>query len=150
MRTVYTSDQHITSHAAPSGIHAAPHSVMQPPAGNTTHAFRQQRPPLHPPPSPPAQVVIIPIPKASTPADVKASMLTKVDEFKAALEARGVKVATDTRENYTPGWKYNHWELKGVPLRMELGPMDMDKSSVVLARRDTGGAGGPGWGCVMY
>jgi prolyl-tRNA synthetase len=95
-------------------------------------------------------VVIIPIPKASTPADVKASMLTKVDEFKAALEARGVKVATDTRENYTPGWKYNHWELKGVPLRMELGPMDMDKSSVVLARRDTGGAGGPGWGCVMY
>jgi prolyl-tRNA synthetase len=64
-----------------------------------------------------------------------------VDEFKAAMEAQGVRVVTDTRDNYTPGWKYNHWELKGLPLRCELGPMDMDKKCVVLARRDTGGCG---------
>lgn len=49
-----------------------------------------------------------------------------------------VRVVTDTRANYTPGWKYNQWELKGLPLRMELGPKDMENSAVVLARRDTG------------
>lgn len=37
-----------------------------------------------------------------------------------------------------PGWKYNHWEMKGVPLRLELGPRDMDKGACVVARRDTG------------
>lgn len=58
------------------------------------------------------QVVIIPIPKANTPADQKAAMYAKVEEFKEGLEAAGVRVVTDARENYTPGWKYNHWELK--------------------------------------
>lgn len=43
------------------------------------------------------------------------------------------------RENYTPGWKYNHWEMRGVPLRVELGPRDMEGGVVVVARRDTGG-----------
>ena len=42
----------------------------------------------------------------------------------------GVKVKTDIRENYTPGWKYNHYELKGVPLRCEIGPRDADKRQV--------------------
>ncbi len=46
----------------------------------------------------------------------------QVDELTKALEDKGVRVVTDTRNNYTPGWKYNHWELKGLPLRMELGP----------------------------
>ena len=44
----------------------------------------------------------------------------------------------DDRENYTPGWKYSHWELKGIPLRCEIGPKDLDKEQAVLARRDTG------------
>ena len=48
------------------------------------------------------------------------------------LAAAGVRVELDTREHYNPGWKYNDWEQKGVPLRIELGPKDL----VVFARRD--------------
>ena len=43
----------------------------------------------------------------------------------------------DDRDSQTPGWKFNEWELRGVPLRMEIGPKDIEKSQVVLARRDT-------------
>eukprot|EP00798_Chlamydomonas_sp_ICE-L_P007522 gene7522-669_t len=91
-----------------------------------------------PPRVAPQQVVIIPIPKASTPEDVQKAMLDRTDALKAALVSAGVRVVTDTRDNYTPGWKYNHWELKGLPLRCELGPKDMENEAVVLARRDTG------------
>lgn len=63
------------------------------------------------------QVVIIPIPKAQNGPEVAARMVAKVGDFQAALEKAGVRVTTDTRDNYTPGWKYNHWELKGLPLR---------------------------------
>ena len=47
-----------------------------------------------------------------------------------------MRVELDTREHYNPGWKYNDWEQKGVPLRIELGPMDLEKEQVVFARRD--------------
>ena len=48
--------------------------------------------------------------------------------------------------SYTPGWKYNHWELRGVPLRLELGPKDMENQGVVVVRRDTGvNMCGGGW-----
>ena len=50
----------------------------------------------------------------------------------------GVRATSDTRENYTPGWKYNHWELKGVPIRIELGPKDMEQASVVAKARYNG------------
>jgi prolyl-tRNA synthetase len=43
----------------------------------------------------------------------------------------------DDRDSQTPGWKFNEWELRGVPLRLEIGPKDIEKSTVVLARRDT-------------
>lgn len=62
-------------------------------------------------------------------------MFAKADEFAATLSAAGVRVTMDKRENYTPGWKYNHWEVRGVPIRLELGPKDMEKQSAVLARR---------------
>ncbi len=48
------------------------------------------------------------------------------------------EIEVDSREEYTPGWKFNHWELKGVPIRIELGPKDIEKSKAVLVRRDTG------------
>ena len=51
--------------------------------------------------------------------------------------ARGVRVMLDDRDSQTPGWKFNEWELRGVPLRLEIGPKDLEKSQVVLARRDT-------------
>lgn len=47
------------------------------------------------------------------------------------------RVKGDFRNNRTPGWKFNHWELKGVPVRIELGPKDMDKNQVTFVRRDT-------------
>lgn len=68
-------------------------------------------------------------------------MRAQVKAFKGALEGASVRVETDFRTNYTPGWKYNHWELRGVPLRIELGPRDMENRTVVIARRDTGAGG---------
>lgn len=46
-----------------------------------------------------------------------------------------MRVHVDDRDNYNPGWKYNHWEQKGVPIRLELGPKDYDKNEVRLVRR---------------
>lgn len=50
--------------------------------------------------------------------------------------AAGVRVELDSREHYNPGWKFNYWEQKGVPLRIELGPKDLEQEQVVFARRD--------------
>ncbi|KAI8333033.1 hypothetical protein BC941DRAFT_380620 [Chlamydoabsidia padenii] len=54
------------------------------------------------------------------------------------LKKCGVKVKSDLRENYTPGFKFNHWEIRGTPLRIELGPKDMQQNQVTCVRRDTG------------
>ncbi|XP_022913832.2 bifunctional glutamate/proline--tRNA ligase [Onthophagus taurus] len=54
------------------------------------------------------------------------------------LKKAGIKVKGDYRNNYSPGWKFNHWELKGVPIRIELGPKDIQKAEFVAVRRDTG------------
>ena len=53
-----------------------------------------------------------------------------------ALKTVGVRSKCDLRDNYTPGWKYNHWELKGVPLRVEFGARDLENNTCVIARRD--------------
>lgn len=91
-----------------------------------------------PPRVAPKQVVIIPIPNSKASPEVVEAMVSKAKEFRQQLEAAGVRCDTDLRTNYTPGWKYNHWELRGVPIRVELGPRDMENKTVVLARRDTG------------
>ena len=54
------------------------------------------------------------------------------------LNDHGLKAKTDLRPNYSPGWKFNHWELKGVPIRVEIGPKDLQKGQVTMVRRDTG------------
>lgn len=87
-----------------------------------------------PPRIAPIQLVVIPIPKKG--AD--AAILARAEELAAQLTAAGVRNTVDTRANYTPGWKYSHWEMKGVPLRLELGSMDLAKKQVTLVRRDTG------------
>ncbi|KAL0090850.1 hypothetical protein F4703DRAFT_1390495 [Phycomyces blakesleeanus] len=56
----------------------------------------------------------------------------------ARLKKTGLKSKADLRENYSPGFKFNHWEIRGVPLRLELGPMDIKKNQVTAVRRDTG------------
>jgi prolyl-tRNA synthetase len=87
-----------------------------------------------PPRIAPHQVVIVPI--ISKPK-FKETVLPKAQELRQALAARGIRVYLDDRDSQTPGWKFNEWELRGVPLRMEIGPKDLEKSQVVLARRDT-------------
>ena len=62
-------------------------------------------------------------------------MKEKAADLEAQLKAAGVRVTVDDRDNYNPGWKYNYWELKGVPLRMELGPKDLEKGQVRLLVR---------------
>ncbi len=85
-----------------------------------------------PPRIAPVQTVIIPIFKKNT----KEKVLEVAKEIGNKLKEE-VRVELDDREEYTPGWKFNEWELKGVPLRIELGPRDIEKESVVLVRRDT-------------
>ena len=86
-----------------------------------------------PPRIAPYQVVIVPIPRGNW----KETVLPKAESIRDALVAQGVRVMLDVRESQTPGWKFNEWEMRGVPLRMEIGPKDLEKSQVVLARRDT-------------
>ena len=55
------------------------------------------------------------------------------------MRTAGVRLETDKRDNYTPGWKFNHWEMKGIPIRLEMGPKDLENGAVVLVRRDKSG-----------
>jgi len=86
-----------------------------------------------PPRIAPYQVVIGPIPRCNWQETVR----PKAREIKASLESRCIRVFLDDRDTQTPGWKFAEWELRGVPLRMELGPKDLEKSAVMVARRDT-------------
>jgi len=94
-----------------------------------------------PPRVAPLHVVIVPIYKkdaGESEEDLtkkKKRILMAADEVAASLKQAGLKVKVDDRENYNPGWKFNHWELKGVPLRFELGMMDIEKGCVTYARR---------------
>ncbi|CEG36015.1 proline-trna ligase [Plasmopara halstedii] len=89
-----------------------------------------------PPRVAPVQVVIVPIPYQNQ-TEVE-EMFAKTDEIVANLTNVGVRIEADKRRGYTPGWKYNYWELKGVPLRFELGPKDIAQQQVRVVRRDTG------------
>ena len=89
-----------------------------------------------PPRVAPIQVVIVPIPYNDP--DVTAKQTALCLEVEEQLKAAGVRVRYDDRKNYNPGWKYNYWELKGVPLRLEVGPKDVEKRQVRAVRRDTG------------
>jgi prolyl-tRNA synthetase len=86
-----------------------------------------------PPRIAPYQVVIVPIPRGNW----KDTVLPKAKAIRDELVARNMRVMLDDRDSQTPGWKFNEWELRGVPLRLEIGPKDLEKSQVVLARRDT-------------
>lgn len=88
------------------------------------------------------QAIIIPvgINKSTTPED-KAKHYDQLQELKETLKKAGIRADYDIRDGYTPAWKFNDWELKGVPLRLEYGPKDAAKSVVSFARRDTGEKG---------
>ena len=87
-----------------------------------------------PPRVAPIQAVIVPIIFEQS----KKVVLDASHNIKHALETHGYDIHLDDREEYSPGWKFNEWELKGVPLRIELGPKDLEKHQCVIVRRDTG------------
>ena len=72
---------------------------------------------------------------ASLKQEDREALYAECEAYKKDLQAAGVRVKADTRENYSPGWKFNHWELKGVPIRVEIGPRDMKNNQYVAVRR---------------
>ena len=85
------------------------------------------------------QVVIVPCGiTGATTEDQRRVLVSECGKLELSLKAADLKCKSDTRDQYSPGWKYNHWELKGVPLRIELGPKDLEKQSFVAVRRDDG------------
>jgi prolyl-tRNA synthetase len=86
-----------------------------------------------PPRVAPYQVVIVPIARGNW----QETVLPRARDIQADLVRHGVRVMLDDRDAYTPGWKFAEWEMRGAPLRLEIGPKDIEKSQVLLARRDT-------------
>jgi prolyl-tRNA synthetase len=91
-----------------------------------------------PPRLAPTQVVIVPIYRK----DAERSTVMEAIEKIEAMLGQNVRLKVDNRDEYSPGWKFNEWELKGVPLRIEIGPRDIAKDQVVVARRDVPGRDG--------
>ncbi len=87
-----------------------------------------------PPNIAPVQVVIVPI---ST-GNWKENVLPLARNIEEKLGEEGLRVKLDEREEFTPGWKFSEREMRGVPLRIEIGPKDIEKKQVVVVRRDTG------------
>ncbi len=87
-----------------------------------------------PPRLAPIQVVIIPIYRSDEEFEV---VNAKSLEVKKMLEAKGISVKYDNRDTHKPGFKFNEYELKGVPVRIAIGPRDVEKNTVEVARRDT-------------
>jgi prolyl-tRNA synthetase len=92
---------------------------------------------IMPPRVAPIQIVIVPIYRND---EEKSRVMPVVERIQAELE--GYRLHLDDREEVRPGFKFNEWELKGVPLRIEIGPKDIEKGTVALARRDKPGKAG--------
>jgi len=92
-----------------------------------------------PPKLAPTQVVIVPIYKTD---EEKTSVMKTAKELKTQLVKANLRVTLDEREGFSPGWKFNDWEMRGVPVRVELGPKDVAKQAAMLARRDKPGREG--------
>ena len=86
-----------------------------------------------PPMIAPWQVVIVPIPRGNW----KETVLPTCEQIRDELVAAGIRVRLDADESQTPGWKFAEYEMRGVPLRLEIGPKDIEKHAVFAARRDT-------------
>lgn len=88
-----------------------------------------------PPRVAPIQVVFVPIHYKESD---KTAILETTGDIAKTLEKHSIRTFVDDREQYTPGWKYHEWEMKGIPLRVEIGPRDIQSKQVTLVRRDTG------------
>jgi len=87
-----------------------------------------------PPNLAPIQVVIIPIYKGD---EQQAQIAEVAQKIKASLEEKNIRIKFDNRDKFKPGYKFNEYELKGVPLRIAIGPKDLEKGTLEIARRDT-------------
>jgi len=87
-----------------------------------------------PPKLAPIQVVIVPIYKGE---EQLAKISEKANKIKAELEAKGISVKFDNRDTHKPGFKFAEYEFKGVPVRVAMGPRDLENGTVEVARRDT-------------
>ncbi|MDH3191455.1 MAG: proline--tRNA ligase [Nitrosopumilus sp.] len=85
-----------------------------------------------PPKVAPIQVVIVPIYRSE---ETKEQVILQAIEIQKELELENIRVHLDDRSELTPGYKFNDWELKGVPIRIEIGPRDIEKQSVIIAKR---------------
>jgi len=88
-----------------------------------------------PPNLAPIQIVIVPIYKTE---DQRSQIVEKANMIKAQLLEKGFAVHFDNRDTHKPGWKFAEYELKGVPVRVAIGPKDLENNTVEVARRDTG------------
>ena len=103
--------------------------------GGTIMAHGDDRGLRLPPAVAPVQVVVVPIYRSD---DEQSSVLAAAAKIRDALAGDGVKVKVDDRDQYRPGFKFSEWELKGVPIRIEIGPRDLAADQVTLADRITG------------
>ncbi len=94
---------------------------------------------IMPPRLAPFQVVVVPIFKND---DEKAMVMEAAQRIRAELLAADIRLKVDERDGLSPGFKYNDWEMRGVPVRIEVGPKDVEKGTVALARRDKPGKEG--------
>ncbi|MFN2196970.1 MAG: proline--tRNA ligase [Anaerolineales bacterium] len=99
-----------------------------------------------PPRLAPIQVIIVPIWKSEE--EHQAVMMMAAD-VQQRLVGAAIRSQIDDAEQKTPGWKFNYWEMKGVPLRIEIGPRDVAQNTVVLARRDMPGKAGKSFGVSL-
>lgn len=90
-----------------------------------------------PPKLAPYQIVLVPIYKNDAEKSLVLPVLSKTEQ-----ELQGFRIKVDSREEVTPGFKFNDWEMRGVPLRIEIGPKDVQKGSLTFARRDMPGKAG--------
>ena len=97
--------------------------------GAVIMAHGDQRGLVLPPRVAPIQVIIVPI------AVHKGGVIEKAKEIESQLAKLGIRAETDVRD-MSPGWKFNEWEMKGVPLRIEIGPRDIENNQVMIMRRD--------------
>jgi prolyl-tRNA synthetase len=79
------------------------------------------------------QVVVVPIFRKP---EERERVMQAVEQFTASFKGAGIGFKIDDRDQYSPGWKFNEWEKRGIPLRIEVGPKDLEKNQVMLARRD--------------
>ena len=103
--------------------------------GATIMAHGDDRGLILPPRVAPIQVVFVPIHYKESD---KQGVLDAVQQIADGLGKHSIRTFIDDREQYTPGWKYHDWEMKGVPLRVEVGPRDLQAKQVTVVRRDTG------------